>query len=205
MKVVLATGNAGKIKEMSALLSALKIEVIPQTVLHIPDVAETGLTFVENAIIKARHAAKQAGMPALADDSGLVVPALKGAPGLYSARYAGVKASNEANRKKLLQDMQGLSGNERNAYFFCALAFIRHETDPTPLVCQGIWHGEILTEEKGSDGFGYDPLFWVPTHLKSAAELPLPIKNQISHRGLALQQLMTQLSDILCTPSTLNN
>ena len=194
MKVVLASGNAGKVHELSALLSDKQIEVIAQTTLNIPDIEETGLSFVENALLKARHAAKLSGLPALADDSGLVVPFLNGAPGIYSARYAGPSADSAANMQKLLTALHAAQGDERKAHFYCVLVFLNDANDPTPLICTGRWEGYILTAKRGEAGFGYDPVFYVPELNKTAAELPLSSKNTLSHRGQALRALIEALT-----------
>ena len=195
-KVVLATTNRGKVTELQALLEGHALHVVPQSEFAIPDIEEKGLTFVENALVKARHAARHSDLPAIADDSGLVVPALGGAPGIYSARYAGALSNATANNEKLLQEMKGFTGNKRRAYFFCALVYLRHVEDPTPIICQARWHGAVLTESTGKGGFGYDPLFFVPSHGCSAAELPKEVKNSISHRGQALQQLLSALGKV---------
>lgn len=197
MKIVLASNNAGKVNEFNALFEPLQITILPQSSLGVNDIEETGLTFVENAILKARHAATITGLPSLADDSGLVVPALGGAPGIYSARYAGEKASAKDNIQKLLASLENVSDENREAFFYCALVFMRHASDPTPLICEGKWSGRILPSPKGEQGFGYDPVFYVSSENKTAAELPLAIKNTISHRGLALQTLLKMLSDKL--------
>lgn len=201
MKVVLASLNPGKVAEFQALLAPLAIHLIPQSSLGIPEVEETGRTFIENALIKARHASRIAKMPALADDSGLAIAALNGAPGIYSARYAGKNAQAEDNIQKVLSELQQVPDEKRQASFHCALVFLLNELDPIPLVCDGVWKGKILFAPQGSDGFGYDPIFYVPSEKKSAAELPKILKNKISHRGLALQQLIKQLPDKLCMPS----
>lgn len=192
--LVLATSNQGKVAELQALLDQHNIQVVAQGEFDIPSVAETGLTFVENALIKARHAANHSSLPALADDSGLVVPALGGAPGIYSARYAGEEANDQANNQKLLAEMVGLEGDDRRAHFFCAVVYIRHPEDPQPLICQGTWRGAVLSEPSGKGGFGYDPLFFVPSHGCAAAELPKEVKNTISHRGQAMQQLLAAMT-----------
>jgi XTP/dITP diphosphohydrolase len=197
MKLVLASNNAGKIRELSAMLAAFAIEVIPQATLGINDIEETGLTFIENALIKARHAAQQSGLPALADDSGLAIAALHGAPGIYSARYAGVQGDSERNIDKVLSELSSVDDAKRQAEFHCVLAFVTHDKDPVPLVCEGKWSGTILRERRGSEGFGYDPIFYVPEEKKSAAELPAELKNRISHRGQALQKLIQLLPDKL--------
>jgi XTP/dITP diphosphohydrolase len=193
MKIVFASSNPGKIQELTALFAEFNITIIPQTELDVSDAAETGLTFVENAILKARHAAEATGQPALADDSGLAVAALGGKPGIYSARFARGSASAENNNKKLLQVMKNIPESERLAAFHCVLVYMTHAKDPTPLICHGIWHGSILTAPQGENGFGYDPLFYVPSQKCSAAQLPLPLKNQLSHRGQALRQLLATL------------
>lgn len=193
-RVVLASNNAGKVREINQLLAAEQIEVVPQKTFNIPDAVEDGLSFVENAIIKARHAARLSGLPAIADDSGLEVDALHGAPGIYSARYAGVGASDADNLQKLLNEMQGVEDDERSARFQCVLVYMRHAEDPTPIICQGTWEGRILYQPMGENGFGYDPVFYVPTHQFSSAQLPPEIKNSLSHRGQALQMLLQKLS-----------
>lgn len=190
-KIVLATGNQGKVREFASLFADYGVDVIAQKDLGVSDVPETGTTFVENAIIKARHAAHETGLPAIADDSGLVVDALGGAPGIYSARYAGENANDSANIDKLLQELHGKSN--RKAHFFCTLVFMRHAGDPVPLVSQGKWQGEILTSRSGDGGFGYDPVFYVPSHGCSAAELEKAEKNRISHRGNALGILLDNM------------
>lgn len=192
-KIVLATGNQGKVREMADLLADFGFEVTAQSEFNVSDVAETGTTFIENAIIKARHAAKETGLPAIADDSGLEVDYLNGAPGIYSARYAGEGASDEDNLNKLLQAMQGVDEAERTARFHCVLVLMRHADDPTPIVCHGKWEGKILTEARGENGFGYDPVFWVPGEECASAELEPARKKQLSHRGQALSQLFATL------------
>jgi XTP/dITP diphosphohydrolase len=192
--VVLASSNAGKIHELQNMLNELNLTIIPQANLNVSDAEETGLTFVENALIKARHACEQTGLPALADDSGLTVAALHGAPGIYSARYAGAHADAQANVTKLLTEISTVPLTDRQAAYYCVLVFMRHAKDPTPLICEGRWQGEILTAPKGTGGFGYDPVFYVPTKNKTAAELPLHVKNQLSHRGQALRKLLKKLS-----------
>lgn len=196
MKIVLASHNAGKIRELSALLNSFDITIIPQAELNINEAEETGLTFIENALIKARHASAATGLPALADDSGLVVDALNGQPGIYSARYAGAKATSKERIEKLLTELKHVPDEKRHAHFYCVLALLKHQHDPTPFICTGKWEGKILHTPRGEDGFGYDPIFYVTAEKKTAAELPLAIKNKISHRGLALQRLMTMLPDV---------
>jgi len=170
-------------------------EVISQKDLGVNEVPETGLSFVENALIKARNASKQTGLPALADDSGLVVDSLGGAPGIYSARYAGENANDEENYQKLLKDLKRNDRDNRQARFWCALAFIQHSDDPTPVIIQKAWEGEILNEARGQGGFGYDPIFYLPSHKLTSAELALEEKNKISHRGQALQAFLKQLKN----------
>ena len=190
-KLVLASNNAKKMKELNALLAPLGFEVIPQGELGIPEAEEPHCTFVENALAKARHAAQLSGLPALADDSGLCVAALGGAPGVYSARYAGEPKSDARNNEKLFAD---LSGNpDRRAHFVSVLVLVRHADDPQPLIAEGAWHGEILPAQRGEGGFGYDPLFFVPAFGMTAAELDAETKNRVSHRGQAMQQLITRL------------
>lgn len=193
MRLVLASGNAGKLAELRELLGA-GFTLHAQSEFGLADAEETGASFVENAILKARHAARATGLPALADDSGLCVDALDGAPGLYSARYAGTHGDSEANIDKLLCELDGVPDAERSARFVCVLALLRHADDPLPLIAQGIWEGRILHARQGRGGFGYDPVFFSPAHGCSAAELPADIKNRDSHRGRALAQLHTQLA-----------
>ena len=192
-KIVLASNNPGKVREIAALLTGQQLTVVPQSDFGVPDVEETGLSFVENAILKARNAARHAGLPAIADDSGIEVDALRGAPGIYSARFAGPGASDAANLQKLLEDLKDVPEDDRGARFQCLMVYVRHERDPTPLICQGTWEGRILFAPRGASGFGYDPVFYVPTHGCSAAELPPELKNQLSHRGQALRQLVAAL------------
>lgn len=191
--IVLASNNAGKVREIERLLAESRIHIRPQGEYGVPEAEETGLTFVENAILKARNAARHSGLPAIADDSGLEVDALRGAPGIYSARYAGPGATDEANLLKLLADLADVPETERTARFQCVLVYLRHAEDPTPLICQGTWEGRILFEPRGSNGFGYDPIFVVPSHGCSSAELDPDTKNRLSHRGQALRRLQEQL------------
>ncbi len=193
-KVVLASGNAGKLKEMQSLLANSGIDVVPQSNFSAPDIEETGRTFIENAILKARSAAHYAGLPAIADDSGLEVDYLNGAPGIYSARFAGEDATDERNNQKLLELLRDIPEEQRTARFQCVLVYLRHPDDPSPLVCQGTWEGRILNQPSGKNGFGYDPLFRVPEHNCSSAELPPNVKNQISHRAQAMAKLLKQLT-----------
>ncbi|CAH6920487.1 dITP/XTP pyrophosphatase [Vibrio chagasii] len=194
-KIVLATGNQGKVREMAGILSEFGFDVVAQSEFNVSEVAETGTTFIENAIIKARHAAKETGLPAIADDSGLEVDFLKGAPGIYSARYSGEGATDKQNIEKLLDAMQGVEVAKRTARFHCVLVLMRHENDPTPLVCHGKWEGQILTEEHGENGFGYDPVFFVPEENCASAELAPSRKKQLSHRGKALASLFKALKE----------
>ncbi|HBR2088903.1 TPA: XTP/dITP diphosphatase [Klebsiella quasipneumoniae subsp. quasipneumoniae] len=192
-KVVLATGNAGKVRELASLLEDFGLDIVAQTELGVESAEETGLTFIENAILKARHAAQITGLPAIADDSGLAVDALGGAPGIYSARYAGVDASDQQNLEKLLDALQDVPDDQRQAQFHCVLVYLRHAEDPTPLVCHGSWPGVIARKAAGQGGFGYDPIFFVPSEGKTAAELSREEKSAISHRGLALKLLLEAL------------
>ena len=194
-KIVLATGNQGKVREMADILSEFGFDVVAQSEFNVSEVAETGTTFIENAIIKARHAAKETGLPAIADDSGLEVDYLNGAPGIYSARYSGEDATDKENIEKLLDAMQGVESEKRTARFHCVLVLMRHENDPTPLVCHGKWEGQILTEEHGENGFGYDPVFFVPEDNCASAELDPSRKKQLSHRGKALASLFKALKE----------
>ena len=191
-RIVLATGNEGKVRELSELLAARDISIVPQSDFAVPEADETGLTFVENAIIKARNAAAHTGLPAIADDSGLEVDYLNGAPGIYSARYAG-DAGSAANNAKLLAALDGVPEAERSARFQCVLVYLRHTDDPTPILCQGTWEGRILTAQRGDAGFGYDPLFYVAEEGCSAAELAAERKNELSHRGQALRCLLAAI------------
>ncbi|MEW7866045.1 XTP/dITP diphosphatase [Aeromonas diversa] len=193
-KLVLATGNQKKVKELAAMLADLDIQVVPQSEFAVSEVAETGTTFVENAIIKARHAAKATGLPAVADDSGLEVDLLQGRPGVYSARFAGDNATDRDNIDKLLAELSGVPADLRTARFWCVLVFMRHENDPTPLICQASWEGLITEELRGQNGFGYDPVFFVPGEGCTSAELPAERKNQLSHRGQALARLKAALA-----------
>lgn len=193
-KIVLASNNAGKLRELGQLLADERIQVVPQMEYDIPEAVEDGLSFVENAIKKARHAATHSGLPAIADDSGIEVDALNGAPGIYSARFAGPGANDQANLQQLLERLAGVPAEQRTARFQCLIVYMRHAEDPTPLICQGTWEGRILDEPRGENGFGYDPIFYVPTHDCSSAELPPEIKNSLSHRGQALQKLLQALS-----------
>lgn len=189
-KVVLATGNAGKVREMADLLADFGLDIVAQIELGVDSADETGLTFIENAIIKARHAAAVTGLPAIADDSGLSVDALGGAPGIYSARYAGSDASDQENLEKLLEAMRDVSDEQRQAQFNCVLVYLRHAEDPTPLVFHGRWSGIITHEPAGEGGFGYDPVFYAPEFSCTAAQLSREQKQAVSHRGKALKMLL---------------
>mgnify|MGYP000232877175 FL=1 len=196
-KIVLATGNQGKVKELASLLAEHQLEIVPQSDFNVPEVAETGTTFVENAIIKARHASKITGLPAIADDSGLEVDALQGAPGVYSARYASDMLENPSdndNTNKLLISLESVPEEMRTARFHCVLVYMKHEHDPTPIICHGVWEGRISNEKRGDQGFGYDPVFWQDDLQMSSAQLPRDLKNKLSHRGKALAQLVKRLA-----------
>lgn len=192
--IVLASHNAGKLKELQAMLGdSFQVRSIAEFSSEVPE--ETGLSFIENAILKARHAARVSGLPALADDSGLAVDYLGGAPGIHSARYAG-NGDDAANNSKLLQALQDVPDAQRGAQFVCALALVQHADDPLPVVCEGLWRGRILHAPQGANGFGYDPLFWVDAHQCSSAELAPALKNRISHRALAMAQLSARLETL---------
>lgn len=199
MEIILASNNVGKIREFNDLFASLNITVRPQSDFNVEDADECGLSFIENAIIKARHAAKKSGMAAIADDSGIVVPYLKGAPGIHSARYSPVK-EEKANNQLLLKNLEGVADKDRVAFFISVLAFVRYAEDPTPLIAEGRIYGRILTEERGSEGFGYDPLFLIDGLEKSMAELELAQKNQISHRAKALANMRDQLKFVVRKP-----
>lgn len=199
---MLASGNPKKLAELQLLLQPLHVSVIPQSELNITDADETGLSFVENAIIKARHAATVSGLPAIADDSGIEVEALNGQPGIYSARYSLNEktgtGTDEDNNRLLLEKLKNIPEQNRNARFRCVLVYMRHAADPAPIICQGTWHGRILTAMQGANGFGYDPVFYVPTHHCSAAELSAQEKSHISHRGQAMQKMLAELRVLFC-------
>lgn len=195
-RIVLASNNAGKLREFAALFGTAGIELIPQGALNVPEAEEPHPTFVENALTKARHASKLTGLPAIADDSGLCVRALRGAPGVYSARYAqlaGGEKSDAANNARLVAQLNGVS--DRRAYYFCVLALVRHADDPEPLIAEGRWHGEMLDAPRGANGFGYDPYFFLPALNATAGELEPAVKNASSHRAMALQQLFARLKE----------
>lgn len=187
--LVLASGNAGKLRELGAMLAPLGWKVAPQSDWDVPEAVEDGLSFIENALIKARHASMHTGLPALADDSGLVVDALRGEPGIFSARYAGKGAGDEANNRKLLRELEAVPESRRSAHFYCAMALVRHEKDPAPLFATGVWNGVIALSPSGSGGFGYDPLFRVPGMNCTSAQLQTDEKNRLSHRGKALARM----------------
>ena len=193
-KIVLATGNAGKIAELTAILT--RFDCVSQSTLGIDNIEETGLSFVENALLKARHASRQSGVPALADDSGLVVEALNGAPGIYSSRYAGEQASDADNIVLLLQALQHTPTEQRQAFFYCALVIVRHADDPMPIIACGSLKGRIHDKTMGDQGFGYDPVFYLPSHQCTLAQCPATLKNTISHRAKALHQLQNQLTQL---------
>lgn len=194
-KIVLASGNKGKLREFAELFAPMDIEIVPQSDLNVPEAEETGQTFVENAIIKARNAAMHTGLPAIADDSGIEVDYLLGAPGIYSARYAGENASDEDNLHALLSALNGVPDAERIARYQCLLVMMRHSKDPTPLICQADWQGQVLQDPMGDGGFGYDPIFWVAEEKCSAAQLTAQQKHAISHRGKAIRQFMRLFND----------
>jgi XTP/dITP diphosphohydrolase len=192
-KLVLASGNKGKLKEFGQVLAPLGFEVVPQSEFNVIEVDETGLTFIENALLKAREASRVSGLPAMADDSGIEVDALKGAPGIYSARFSGPDATDQRNNEKLLAELSGLPEADRTARYWCVLVYLRHADDPTPIIAQGSWQGRILEAQQGEGGFGYDPLFWVEELNRTAAELKPEEKNKRSHRGKATLDLVAQL------------
>ena len=192
-KLVIASGNAGKLREIRQLLEPLGLEVLPQSTFNITEVEEPYCTFLENALAKARHASKLSGLPALADDSGICVNALNGGPGVYSARYAGESKSDEKNNQKLIDVLRNQL--DRKAHYYCIIVMVRHADDPQPIIADGAWHGEIILEPRGEGGFGYDPYFFLPGLGKTAAEIPMEKKNQISHRGKALARLAESIRE----------
>jgi len=200
--IVLASSNQGKLRELQQLLAPVDIEVVLQQQYDVPDAEETGLSFVENAILKARHACQHTGLPALADDSGLEVDALQGQPGIYSARYSGPGASDDSNNLKLLNALENVADEQRSARYRCVLAFMRHAKDPCPLIVQGTWEGSILRQPRGNNGFGYDPLFLVPRQNCSAAEISSQLKSQLSHRAQAMAALLCLLKDLASASNT---
>ena len=194
-RIVLASNNAGKVREINQLLAEQEIQIIPQQEFGVPEAEETGLTFVENALIKARNAALHSDLPAIADDSGIEVDALQGAPGVYSARFAGPGSSDEDNNRRLLEALRDTPPERRSARFQCVMVYLRHAEDPTPIICQGTWEGQILEAPRGEGGFGYDPLFLLTEKGCTSAELPPEEKNRLSHRGQALRRLLAALSE----------
>lgn len=194
-EVILASGNSGKLRELQALLAAAGLTVTPQAAYAVPEAMETGLSFIENAIIKARNAARHAGRPAIADDSGIACDALHGAPGIYSARYAGPAASDADNLRQLLAAMREVPDLARRCRYICVMAYVAHAEDPTPIVCEGRWEGWLAHAPRGAGGFGYDPIFYLPAERRTAAELPAAIKQRLSHRGQALRALVARLTD----------
>jgi XTP/dITP diphosphohydrolase len=194
--IVLASSNPGKLREFAEILSEFHLNVVPQSQFNVPDVPETGLSFVENALIKARNAAQYTSLPAMSDDSGIEIDALNGAPGIYSARFAGAEATDDDNNALLLEKLKGVPNEQRTARYHCVIVYMQHANDPMPLICQGTWEGRILHEPRGQNGFGYDPFFYVPTHHCAAAQLPSEVKNQLSHRGQALRALQTALTTV---------
>lgn len=193
MRIVLASNNAGKAEEIAGMLRPLGLELLAQSALHVPEAEETGLSFVENALLKARNACRHTALPAIGDDSGLEVDALDGEPGIYSSRYAGEAASDEDNNNLLLAELAGVPEHQRTARFHCVMALLRHAEDPTPIICQGSWEGRILNAPDGNGGFGYDPVFYVQAEGCSAARLHPQSKNRLSHRGQAMRQLLERL------------
>ena len=195
-KIVFASGNAGKLREIAQLLDGLDIDVLPQSEFDVPEIEETGLTFLENSILKARNAAQHTGLPSIADDSGIAVDVLQGHPGIYSARFAGLGASDEDNLLKLIDMIKPFPEEQRSARFICSMVYLRHKDDPVPVIAQGVWEGQLVTEPKGENGFGYDPVFYVESQQCTSAELPPEVKNKLSHRGQALMQLLDKLNDV---------
>ncbi|MFB3116775.1 MAG: RdgB/HAM1 family non-canonical purine NTP pyrophosphatase [Gammaproteobacteria bacterium] len=195
-RIVFASGNAGKVREIGQLLEGLSIDVLPQSDFNVPEIEETGCTFVENAILKARNAAHHTGLAVIADDSGIVVDVLQGRPGIVSARFAGVGASDEDNLNKLIEMIKPFPEEQRTARFICSMVYLRHEYDPVPIIAQGVWEGQLITDPIGSNGFGYDPMFYVSSQQCTSAELALEIKNKLSHRGQALRYLLCKLNEV---------
>jgi XTP/dITP diphosphohydrolase len=200
-QAVLASGNPGKLREIGAMLAHLDMELVPQSDYAVPDVAETGLSFVENALIKARHAAEHTGLPAIADDSGIEVECLGGAPGIYSSRYAGPEASDQDNLELLLENAFAIDAGKPAARFQCVMVYLEHARDATPVIAEGTWEGYLVREPRGENGFGYDPVFFVPDHGCTSAELAPEVKNRISHRALALGALLDRLAALAADKS----
>lgn len=197
--IVLATGNKHKVKEINDILQTINLTVVPQNSLQVTEAPETGTTFVENAIIKARNAALQTGLPALADDSGIEVDALNGEPGVYSSRYSGANATDQSNLNKLIENIREIDPAKRTARYWCVMVFMKHAKDPTPIICQACWKGKLITEPKGTNGFGYDPIFWIEDRKATAAEISLEEKNSLSHRAQALKLLLEKLKVVYHT------
>ena len=197
-QVVLASGNPGKLREIQAILDDVDIDLIPQSRFKVTEAIESGLSFVENALIKARHAGVACGLPTIADDSGIEVDVLDGRPGIYSARYAGEGVRDEIHLQKLLRETEGVPESQRSCRFHCVMVYMRHPEDPTPIICHGVWEGRLLTEPVGENGFGYDPIFYVRSEGCSSAQLSPQRKNHLSHRGQALRQLVKRLADKGC-------
>ncbi|MBQ8708567.1 MAG: RdgB/HAM1 family non-canonical purine NTP pyrophosphatase [Succinivibrionaceae bacterium] len=195
-RIVLATGNMHKVKEIDAMLSQLSLTVVPQSDYKVTSAPETGTTFVENAIIKARNAAAQTGLPAIADDSGIEVDALNGAPGVYSSRFAGEEGNDRKNLLKLIDSIRSVPEDSRTCRYWCIMVYMRHQKDPTPVICQASWEGTLVTEPRGTNGFGYDPIFLIPEEGLTAAEISLEKKNSMSHRAKALSQLLERLREV---------
>ena len=195
-KIILATGNLNKVREISASLQGSSIEIMPQSMFNVPDADETGTTFVENAIIKARNCAAHTGEAAMADDSGIEVDALGGAPGVHSARYSGEHANDEKNTALLLRNMENVPDGRRTARYWCVMVYMRSASDPTPIICQASWEGVIIREKRGTNGFGYDPVFLIPELGKTAAEVSLEVKNSMSHRAKAIKMMTERLREI---------
>ncbi|MGF1642516.1 MAG: RdgB/HAM1 family non-canonical purine NTP pyrophosphatase [Thiotrichales bacterium] len=195
-RVVLASSNPGKLRELKAVLEPLGFELFAQSAFNVPEAEETGLTFVENALLKARNACLHTGLPALADDSGIELDALNGRPGIYSARYAGPGASDAANNERLLEAMEAVPDDERGARYRAVIVYLRHAEDPAPVIAEGVWAGTLLRAPRGAGGFGYDPLFWLPELGKTSAELDPNHKNALSHRGQALNALLRRLREL---------
>lgn len=191
MRIVLASNNLGKLKEIRKILQNSPYKILPQIELQVPEIEETGVTFIENALLKARNASKYSNLAALADDSGLVIDALQGAPGVYSARYAGKNTSSKENIAKVLSALEGVPAEKRSARFYCVMVYLRNYLDPVPVIAEGVWEGRILFAAEGTKGFGYDPIFFVPKYNCSAAQLSFELKNSVSHRGQALRKLFS--------------
>ncbi len=197
-KIVLATGNLNKVKEINAIVESIPVVVLPQSQFQIKEAVETGTTFIENAIIKARNASEQTGLPAIADDSGIEVDALNGEPGVYSSRYSGPDSNDQKNLEKLIENIKNVPEERRSCRYWCVMVYLKHAKDPTPVVCQASWEGQLITTPMGSNGFGYDPIFWIPSQKATAAQITLEQKNSMSHRAKALKMLFAHLQEIYC-------